>query len=95
MFLKRCIFGDRFHRKRVDGRPNRKKKISVFKRSNGYVGDMAFIDRGFGRFHKGNTWIRFQSERTQPSCTDNFVMEDEDLLWKDKGNLRSKRFRAA
>ena len=22
-------------------------------------------------------------------------MEDEDLLWKDKGNLRSKRFRAA
>ena len=56
---------------------------------------MAFIDRGFGRFHKGNTWIHFQSERTQPSCTDNFVMEDEDLLWKDKGNLRSRRFRAA
>ena len=56
--------------------------------------DGALIDRGFGRFHKGNTWIHFQSERTQTSCTDNFVMEDEDRLRKDKGNLRSKRFRA-
>ena len=56
--------------------------------------DGALIDRGFGRFHKGNIWIHFQSERTQPSCTDNFVIEDEDLLWKDKGNLRSKRFLA-
>ena len=36
----------------------------------------------------------FQSEQTQPLCTDNFVMEDEDLLRKDAGNLRSKRFRA-
>ena len=30
-FLKRCVFGDRFHRMRVDGRPNRSQKISVFK----------------------------------------------------------------
>ena len=30
-FLKRCVFGDRFHRMRVDGRPNRSRKISVFK----------------------------------------------------------------
>ena len=30
-FLKRCVFGDRFYRIRVDGGPNRKKKISVFK----------------------------------------------------------------
>ena len=29
--LKRYIFGDRFNRIRVDGRPNRRKKISVFK----------------------------------------------------------------
>ena len=93
MFLKRCVFGDRFHRKRVDGRPNRRKKISVFKQKRIRV-DGALRDRGFSRFHKGNTWIHFQSEQTQPSCTDNFVMEDEDLLRKDTGNLRSKRFRA-
>ena len=28
-FLKRCVFGDRFHRIRVDGRPNRRKKGSI------------------------------------------------------------------
>ena len=53
MFLKRCVFGDRFHRKRVDGRPNRSKKISVFKQKRIGV-DGALTDRGFGRFHKGN-----------------------------------------
>ena len=30
-FLERWVFGDRFHRIRVGGRPNRRKKISVFK----------------------------------------------------------------
>ena len=30
-FLKRCVFGDRFHRLRVDGSLNRRKKISFFK----------------------------------------------------------------
>ena len=30
-FLKRCVFGDCFHMIRVDGRPNWRKKISVFK----------------------------------------------------------------
>ena len=84
MCLKRCVFGDRFQRKRVDGWPNRSKKISVFKQKRIRV-DGALIDRGFGRFHKGNSWIHFQSERTQPSCTDKFVMKDEDLLKKDKG----------
>ena len=89
MFLKRCVFGDRFHRKRVDGGPNRRKQSPD---ENGYV--WTGPDRGVGRFDKGNTLIHFQSERTQPSCTDNFVMEGEDLLRKDKGNLRSKRFGA-
>ena len=54
MFLKRCVFGDRFHRKRVGGRPNRSKKISVFKQKRIRV-DGALTDRGFGRFHKGNS----------------------------------------
>ena len=30
-FLKRCVFGARFQRICVDGRPNPRKKISVFK----------------------------------------------------------------
>ena len=47
--------------------------------------DGALIDGGSGRFDKGNRWIHFQSERTQLSCTDKFVMKDEDLLKKDKG----------
>ena len=83
MFLKRCVFGDRFHRKLVDGRPHRRKKITAFKQKRIHV-DGALRDRGFGRFHKGNSWIHFQSEQTQPSC----------MLRKDKGKLRSKRFRA-
>ena len=35
-FLKRCVFGDRFHRIHVDGRRNRRKKIAVSNK-NGYV----------------------------------------------------------
>ena len=35
-FLKRCVFGDRFHWIRVDGRPNRKKK-PPFPNKNGYM----------------------------------------------------------
>ena len=68
----------------MDGRPNRSKKISVFKQKRIRV-DGALTDRGFGRFYKGNSWIHFQSERTQLSCTDKFVVKDEDLLKKDKG----------
>ena len=30
-FFNRCVVGDCFHRIRVDGRPNRRKKKSVFK----------------------------------------------------------------
>ena len=30
-FLKRCVFGDRFHLMRVDGRPNWRKKNRRFK----------------------------------------------------------------
>ena len=29
--MKRCVFGDRFRRMRVDGRPDQEEKISVFK----------------------------------------------------------------
>ena len=35
-FFKRCVFGDRFHLMRVDGRPNWRKKIAVSNK-NGYV----------------------------------------------------------
>lgn len=35
-FLKSCLFGDRFHQIRVDGRPNRKEKVA-FSNENGYV----------------------------------------------------------
>lgn len=82
MFLKRCVFGDRFHRIRVDGWPNRRKK-TLFQTKTIRV-DGALIDRGFGRFHKCNTWIHFQSERTKPWCTNKLMMEHEDLLRKDK-----------
>ena len=58
--------------------------MSVFKQKRIRV-DGDLIDRGFGGFHKGNTRVHFQSERTQPSCTDNFMMEDDDLLTKGKG----------
>ena len=50
---------------------------------------MASVD-----FTKVTHGFVFESEQTRPSYTDNFVMEDEDLLRKDTGNLRSKRFRA-
>ena len=35
--FERCVFVDRFHWIRVDGRPNRKKKTSVFKRKRIHV----------------------------------------------------------
>ena len=31
LFLKRCVFGDCFHRTRVDGRPNRRKNLRLKK----------------------------------------------------------------
>ena len=32
LFLKRCVFGDCFHRTRVDGRPNRRKNLRLKKK---------------------------------------------------------------
>ena len=43
-FLKRCVFGDRFHRIRVDGRPNRR-KTSPFSNRNEYVWKMPVLSR--------------------------------------------------
>ena len=37
LFLKRCVFGDCFHRTRVDGRPNRRKNLRLKKKKNGFV----------------------------------------------------------
>lgn len=60
-------------------------RTSLKKHSSRFFWRCNLIDRGFGSFHKGITWIHFQSERTQASCSDKFVMEDEDQFRKDKG----------
>ena len=44
-FLKRCVFGDRFHRIRVDVRTNRR-KTSPFSNRNEYVWKMPVLRRG-------------------------------------------------
>ena len=72
-------------------RPHGNEKPALFKISTLESVFYLFEKFFFGdRFHqirvdKGNRWIHFQSERTQLSCTDKFVMKDEDLLKKDKG----------
>ena len=63
-FWKRCVFGDCFHQIRMDGGPNRRKKISLFRQKRKRVdGALVRLEKGFG----------FAKKKKKTSSDGNFI----------------------